>query len=179
MKGIVFTEFIEMVEQTFGYEMVDDLIESNDLPSGGSYTTIGTYEHGEMISLVTTLSQRTKAPVPDLLFTFGKYIFQSFTKRYPEFLEASDSFFDFLESIEKYIHVEVRKLYPDAELPKFETSLLDEKTLEMNYFSERRMGDFAMGLIESSMEYFGEKGTIDMNLKNDSGSEVQFLIKKL
>ena len=67
MKGIVFTEFIEMVEQTFGYEMVDDLIESNDLPSGGSYTTIGTYEHGEMISLVTTLSQRTKAPVPDLL----------------------------------------------------------------------------------------------------------------
>ena len=132
-----------------------------------------------MISLVTTLSQRTKAPVSDLLFAFGKYIFQSFTKRYPEFLEASDSFFDFLESIEKYIHVEVRKLYPDAELPKFETALLDGKTLEMNYFSERKMGDFAMGLIESSMEYFGEKGIIDMNPKNDSGSEVQFIIKKL
>ena len=56
---------------------------------------------------------------------------------------------------------------------------IKDNFLEMNYFSERKMGDFAMGLIESSMEYFGEKGTIDMNPKNDSGSEVQFIIKKL
>lgn len=179
MKGIVFTEFIEMVEQTFGYEMADDLIESNDLPSGGSYTAIGTYEFGEMVALVTTLSQRTNTPVPDLLHAFGKYLFQTFKTGYPAFLEAANSCFDFLESIEKYIHVEVRKLYTDAELPTFETNRLDDKTLEMNYFSERKMGNFAMGLIESSMEHFGEKGTIDMNLKNESGSEVQFIIKKL
>ena len=179
MKGIVFTEFIEMVEQTFGYEMADDLIESNDLPSGGSYTAIGTYDFGEMVALVTTLSQRTNTPVPDLLHAFGKFLFQTFKKGYPAFLEAANSCFDFLESIEKYIHVEVRKLYPDAELPTFETNRLDIKTLEMNYFSERKMGSFAMGLIESNMEYFGEKGSIDMNLKNESGSEVQFIIKKL
>lgn len=28
--------------------------------------------------------------------------------------------FQFLKNIENYIHVEVRKLYPDAELPTFE-----------------------------------------------------------
>ena len=32
MKGIVFTEFLEMVEDQFGLETVDDIIEAADLP---------------------------------------------------------------------------------------------------------------------------------------------------
>jgi len=31
MKGIVFTEFLELVEDKFGLEMVDNIIESSDL----------------------------------------------------------------------------------------------------------------------------------------------------
>ena len=41
MKGIVFREFLEMVESTFGDEMSEKLVEDNDLASGGisvSYT---------------------------------------------------------------------------------------------------------------------------------------------
>ena len=34
-KGIVFTEFLEMVEQKFGMDMVNDLIDNNSLSSGG------------------------------------------------------------------------------------------------------------------------------------------------
>ncbi len=36
MKGIVFTEFIELVEQTFSEDMVDDILEDCDLDSGGA-----------------------------------------------------------------------------------------------------------------------------------------------
>jgi Haem-NO-binding len=57
MKGVVFTEFIEMVEDRFSPEMADRIIERAKLPSGGAYTTVGTYDHGEMIQLVL-LSQR-------------------------------------------------------------------------------------------------------------------------
>ena len=38
MKGIVFSEFMELVEEKFGLETVDHLIESTDLASGGAYT---------------------------------------------------------------------------------------------------------------------------------------------
>lgn len=38
MKGIVFREFIDMVESTFGEDISDEIIEESDLPSGGSYT---------------------------------------------------------------------------------------------------------------------------------------------
>ena len=52
MKGVVFNVFLEMVEDHFSYNMVDDLLLSLDLPSGGSYTSIGTYDVNEMVSLV-------------------------------------------------------------------------------------------------------------------------------
>lgn len=44
MKGVVFTEFIEMVEGRFGLAMVDRIIEAAQLPSSGVYTAVGTYD---------------------------------------------------------------------------------------------------------------------------------------
>ena len=59
MKGIVFAEFIELVEDKFGFEIADEIIEESNLPSGGSYTSVGTYDHREMLELVTHLSEKT------------------------------------------------------------------------------------------------------------------------
>ena len=67
MKGIVFTEFLELVESKWGADMVDDLIDSNDLESGGVYTAVGTYDFKEMQALLGTLSERTGIPPADLL----------------------------------------------------------------------------------------------------------------
>ena len=53
MKGLVFTEFLEMVESKFGLEVVDNIIEHSELPSGGVYTSVGTYDFNEMLSLIT------------------------------------------------------------------------------------------------------------------------------
>ena len=52
MKGIVFTEFLDLVEDKFGLEMVDKIIQSSDLESGGIYTSVGTYKFSEMLQLV-------------------------------------------------------------------------------------------------------------------------------
>jgi hypothetical protein len=36
MKGLVFTEFFEMVEEKLGFELVDQLIEKTELATGGA-----------------------------------------------------------------------------------------------------------------------------------------------
>jgi hypothetical protein len=87
MKGIVFTEFFEMVEKKFGYQMVDNLLNNTELDSGGIYTSIGTYSHTEMANLVVNLSHQSNIPVPDLLRAFGGYLFETFTKTYHHFIE--------------------------------------------------------------------------------------------
>lgn len=179
MKGIVFTEFIEMAESMFGYEMIDSIIESSNLPSGGIYTAVGTYDHSEMVQLVVELNKRTEIPVRQLLKTYGKHLFIVFTKSYPHFFENIDNAFDFFEQIDRYVHVEVRKLYPDAELPKFDTNRPNKNTLVMLYQSDRKMSDLADGLIEATLEYYQESATVEKQNINQEGSLVKFIISRV
>ena len=55
MLGIVFSEFTEMVEEVFSAEMVEKILDDCDLESGGAYTSVGSYSHTEIISLVGAL----------------------------------------------------------------------------------------------------------------------------
>ncbi len=178
MKGIVFTEFLNLVEEKFGYEMVDQLIEESDLASGGVYTAIGTYDHAEIVKLVTLLSEKVNIPVPDLLQVFAHYFSNYMVANYEPFFEKASDTFDFLSSIHDYIHVEVKKLYPDAELPHFAATKLSESELELIYTSQRKMGHFALGLIESSIAYYKEEIAIDMENLEEDGSRVRFHLQK-
>lgn len=153
MKGIVFTELIEMVEVDLGLEIADRMIEGAKLPGGGAYTAVGTYDYHELIELVVSLSEAANAPVPDLVQAFGRHLFSRFQILYPQFFEGVDSALEFLPRIETCIHVEVRKLYPEAELPTFECDQSDG-TLELTYRSTRPFADLAEGLIRACVEHF-------------------------
>lgn len=178
MKGVVFTGFLELVEDKFGYEMVDKIIDSSDLPSGGVYTSVGTYPHREIVQLVVQLSSHTGIPISDLLKVYGQHFYSVLASQYAHFLKHITSSFQLFESIHHYIHVEVKKLYPDAELPHFATNRLSENVLEMIYTSERKMSDFAQGLIESCLLHYKEDATVEKTNLTADGSKVRFLITK-
>lgn len=178
MKGIVFTEFMDMVESTFSLDVVDQIIDRAHLASGGAYTSVGAYDHEELIALVSELSQMTHIPVPELVRTFGKYLFKRFTVIYPHFFKGVSEPFDFLTKIESYIHVEVLKLYPDAELPHLACEIKSENELEMLYTSLRPFYDFAFGLIEGCFEHFKTPVTIEMlHLEAGLNKEYRTLFK--
>lgn len=181
MKGIVFTEFLDLVEDKFGYETVDNIIKNSHLVSNGAYTSVGTYPHSEMFRLVGNLSKETGIEVGALLRLYGKHLFSILVKAYQSHFHRffNGSCFEFLEALENHIHVEVLKLYPDAELPRFDTQRIDDKTLEMIYTSERKMSDFAIGLLESCFEYFDEKATVEKENLNEDGSKVKLIIRKI
>ena len=54
------------------------------------------------------------------------------------------------------IHIEVRKLYPDAELPTLKASAHGPDGLRLTYRSPRCMADFAEGLIEGAAAHFAQ-----------------------
>ncbi|GJL65147.1 MAG: guanylate cyclase [Nitrospirales bacterium] len=179
MKGIVFTEFSEMVEEQFGDDMLDTIIEESNLPSGGSYTAIGTYDHTEILQLVTALSTATNIEVPKLVFAFGEHLYKYFFSHYPVFFNAATNTFDFLESVENHIHVEVRKLYPDAELPSFDCRRIEPHQFEMIYRSTRPFADVAEGLITACCGHFHESISIEREDVHDTnGQGVRFLLTK-
>lgn len=179
MKGVVFTEFLEMVEDRFSAEMADRIIESSNLPSRGAYTSLGTYDPAEIVRLVSQLSAATGIAPPVLTHAFGKYLFSRFVALYPRVFDGIDSSYALLEKVEGTIHVEVRKLYPDAELPRFECNSSEPGRLTMIYSSPRGFADLAGGLIEGCIEHFGEKIDIQKeDLSDGHGTSVRFSLRE-
>lgn len=179
MKGVVFTELLEMVEQQFSLAVVDEIIHRADLPSGGVYTAVGTYPAAEIVKLVGALSQVTGVPVPDLVRAFGKYLLGRFAVGHPAFFAGAKGTFALLQSVENHIHVEVKKLYPDAELPSFDCEATSDGRLVMTYRSERGLADLAHGLMVGCAEHYGEQIDIAReDLSGGAGTLVRFTLDR-
>jgi hypothetical protein len=177
MKGVVFTEFLDFVAARYGEDMVEDIIEASALPTGRAYTAVGTYSHEELATLCSALAAATGENESELVRDFGTHLSGTFSHSYPDFFSRSASFFDFLESIEAHIHVEVRKLYPDAELPSFKVAARTATRLVMDYRSPRRMGDLAEGLILGSAPKFGASARVQkIALEDTDGEATRFVI---
>lgn len=176
MKGIVFTEFMEMVESIYGLETVDSLLENCDLPSGGAYTSVGTYDFNEMVSLISELSKKKDISHEDLLYSFGHHLFVGLVNAHPEVVSSYRTPIGLLHCIEDHIHIHVKKLYPDAELPQFKILSKTENSLEMIYSSSRGLYALAHGLIVKTFEHFKKTVKVDYKLLNENGTEVRFAI---
>lgn len=175
MKGIVFTELLEMAETQYGAEFVNKVISKVDSKSNGVYTSVGNYDHSELVAIIGAMSEETNLPMKELMFQYGKFLFRKFVEYYPVFFEEVDHPFDLLESVDSHIHREVLKLYPNAELPTFSCVKIDSFNFEMIYKSSRKMEDFAYGLIDESIRYFGYSG--DVKMKESGPSEITFIIQ--
>ncbi|CAM1355368.1 MULTISPECIES: heme NO-binding domain-containing protein [Tenacibaculum] len=178
MKGIVFTEFLDLVEDKFGIEMVDKIIEQSELDSGGVYTAIGTYKFSEMLQLLENLSNNTGVSTDDLLLVYAEHFFSVIEDSYPGLLATYNDPIEMLSSIEDHIHVEVKKIYPDAELPTFLVEEKTENSLVMLYKSSRAMHHFGLGLMNKTFEHFNSSAEIILEKIKNDGTEVRFIINK-
>jgi len=183
-KGIVFTEFMEMVEDKFAPETLEQIIDQAGLPNDGAYTCRhlrppGVSSPNESVRLMLGLSQETKMPVARLVREFGRHLFGRFATLYALFFEGVNTAFAFLEAVDSHIHVKVRKLYPDAELPQFESEKLGPEKLSLVYRSTRALADLAEGLILGCIEHFRENIALAReDLSGGNGTCVRFVLTR-
>ena len=74
MKGAVFTEFIEFVEETYGFETADIMLEPED-GFDKIYTQGGNYPTEELIGLILSVNETMKVEVEEIVYQFGIYLF--------------------------------------------------------------------------------------------------------
>ena len=156
MKGVIFTEFLGFIENQFGLPMADHLINATQPDSGGSYTSVGTYSADELIAMVGELSKKTGKPASDLVRAFGSHLFNHFAHAHSDTLGNVKSTEELLSQVENRIHVEVRKLFPDAELPTISYVERQPGTSEVTYKSKRPFADLAEGLIAAAIQHFDD-----------------------
>jgi hypothetical protein len=158
MKGIVFNLLEKMVTERFGIEAWEGLLERATLKTpNGAFLGSQTYPDEDLMSLVASASEATKIPAEQLVQAFGLFMFPHLAALAPSFLEGHKRAKDFLLSVDRVIHVEVRKLHPGSVLPRFTCEDPAPDRLVMIYQSRRNLCDLAIGLIEGAGKHFGER----------------------
>ncbi len=174
MKGLVFTTFFDFCERRYGADLLDDAIGAADLPHGGSYTSVGTYPFGEMVALVTAVVRLTGSTMPAVLEAFGEHCFGAWVRKFPATFEGKD-LFDVLAGIDAFHETEVRKLYPDAELPSFEVVERSADQLCLRYRSCKPLADLAVGVIRGAAQHL--RSPVQISYR-PTGDAVDFAIRR-
>lgn len=168
MKGIVFVELLKMAEDLLGEDRVDAVIAETDLPSGGVYTTVGNYPCSELTALVQGFSATTGVDPGELQRIFGHWMLRVFATHYPDFFRSNPDALSMLGAIESEIHVEVLKLYPESELPRFDARRTAPDRMELDYSSPRPLAPFCHGLIEGCLAHYGTTAEITAEDRSDA-----------
>ncbi len=156
MLGMVFTELIELVEEKFSPEIADQMVEAAEREGGGAYTAVGAYPAEQVGLMVARLSELTGTPAADLVRAFGRHLLTRFAQSHPNHFDRHPEVFDFLAHVDSDIHVEVKKLYTNATLPRFKVLSRDADVMHLRYTSPRRLEALAIGLIEELGAYAGQ-----------------------
>lgn len=175
LKGLVFTTFYSFCEERFGPDMLDDVIEDARLPHGGAYTSVGTYPFDEMVALIAAVVKRAGLGMPTLLEQFGEYCFACWVKKFPALFSNRD-LFDVLANIDDFHESEVRKLYPDAELPSFKVNGRGADYVVLDYHSCKPLADLAVGVIRGAGKHLNAPVTVTYSKASDA---VRFRVERV
>lgn len=153
MKGVVFNIFENFISEGWGDDAYEALLDACPLHGDGVFVGPGTYPDADLVALVTKACERFGVEPPDALRAFGRFMFPKLAQKVPRLLEGHDVR-SFLLSVHDVIHVEVRKLFPEAVTPSFAYEELDDGTLVIAYTSERRLCHLMEGLLEGAAVHF-------------------------
>jgi len=169
MKGVIFTFLADMVEEQFGLEAWDGILSEAGL--NGIYVSTETYPDEEVFRLVEATHKATDIPTADLIKAFGQYAFSKFQKSHPAFCKPEYTLKEFLQTVDSVIHVEVKKLHPDAQLPSFKYEEDADNELTMLYTSSRKLCMLAEGLIAGAADFYQTEYTLTHDLCMHNGDD--------
>ena len=176
MKGIIFNVTEKAVTELLGEDAWDDLLDDAGLE--GDYTALGTYADEDLLALVSAAATKTGHDPADVQRLVGRHALPHLVASIEEFLDADLDVFDFLASIHSIIHVEVKKLDPDANPPDVIPERISNDELQLTYRSDRGLSPLAEGLILGAGDHFGQPVAIEVLSEGTNGTEAVIAVRR-
>lgn len=153
MKGSIFIALNKMVEQHHGLDTWFTILDKAG--NEGVFTSTENYPDEELFKIVGVICELLNVELPVILNAFGEFLFHFLHKAYPMFADAQPTFFEFIQSIDGVIHVEVHKLDELAQTPKITVEQLNENDALLEYYSPRKLCFLAEGLLKGAAHHYG------------------------
>lgn len=154
MRGILFTEYLDFAANQSSEADVEEILYSLKDKISGSYTSVGNYSFEEFAHIHIALAEHLNRTPNEIAEQFGEQLLQRFSELFPQYFEGVNSGLDFLDQVGSHIHVEVKKLYPDACPPEIILTEDKKGTYSLTYRSQRPLAAVARGLTNACLNYF-------------------------
>lgn len=156
MKGEIFNLLEDFVIENMGVETYEEIHRecAPSLHTKEPFVGPGTYPDSDFQEIFAALLRRTSLVAASASRAFGRFCFPRLLARLPGYAERCGDPKTFLRSVHDVVHVEVRKVYRDAEPPQFTYRDSGFNRLIMVYKSKRRLYDFFEGLIDGVSDYY-------------------------
>jgi predicted hydrocarbon binding protein len=155
MKGVIFNLLEDFIIEGWGDDVYDEILSRCSLRTTEPFIGPGTYDDADLLAIVAQAAETLGLTVPEAVRAFGRYCFSGLARKFPVFLEGHRELKTFLKSIDEVIHVELKKLVPEAEPPKITFVDPAPNELILTYRSRRRLCPLMAGLLEGAAAYFG------------------------
>ena len=172
MKGVIFTELVNFMEDAVGVVFADEVLTKADLPNGGAFTAVGSYPSAHALKLVDIASEMSGIPGDELCRKYGSFLFGRFHVLFPDIMKLYATVDALLDHVGPHIHEEVRILYPGAQPPSVVTTR-EGDDLVVTYESHRPLAHIAYGLIAQSIEHYQDPRILTWEA-NASGNRAVF-----
>ena len=154
MKGVIFNLLEDFVSEGWGEETYEAILAGCPLHTKEPFVGPATYPDADLLAIVSKTTERLGISVPEAVHSFGKYCFPRLAAKFPVFVQGHVHPKTFLKTIDNVIHVEVRKLFRDAEPPRITYTDPADDRLVLRYESKRRLCSLMTGLLEGAGEFF-------------------------
>lgn len=177
MKGLLFNIVEDVVAEALSADAWDDVIDAAGVD--GSYTSLGTYPDADLMAIVGATAEIAGISVDDTLRLAGRLGFKHLAQRAEYLLNGIDGWQQLIEALDDIIHPEVRKIYPDSEVPGF-AATAGAAGLRVVYTSSRGLCALADGLIRGGGEWFNsELDVVHESCANAGDPSCTMLVRSL
>lgn len=118
------------------------------------------YPLAHLDAIVAEGSKIANLSVHEMKEKFGEYLVPDLFTLYKNYLNPSWKTFEVLENTETVMHGAVRRLNSTATPPVLNVTRINDKLLFIDYFSERKMGGLAIGIVKGIAMYFNESDRV-------------------
>ncbi len=175
MKGSIFKLLADFVDQTYGPDAFEDLVDATDLETAEPFVGPGNYPASDLLALVDTAVTTHEVEVEPLLRAFGRHSFPALARSVPTLLEGLDDPHSLLLNLETVIHTEVRKLDPEASPARFSAVEHGPGVLTLNYESDFGLFALVEGFLDGLADWYGVP--VGYERRSTAGTSGSFLVR--
>jgi hypothetical protein len=161
MKGHIFDLLEKFIREQVGEDALYEIIDACSFDTSAAFVRSAVYPDDNLYEMVGRAVDRLGIEPEVAHAAFGRWIIPELGNLMPGVFDRYDGPCAFLAGLDEMHQVSLKKIYPDAEPPRFAYQSINEEEGVIRYQSPRGLHHFMAGCLEGVADVYGVRFAIE------------------